>query len=155
MQMRPKVTKEDPKKTKLSKEALHDHNEFIRACKDGNLTKEQFDLALRSGDDKMVMRLWKAFEASRRASKDDDEYPPRLPTPTPPLTPFKSRATASPTRRPSTPSLTISLGGRAGVTLLSSPISRPFISNWSPTPSRRMASSYLPIEGAKRGRRKT
>lgn len=70
----PKKPKEDPKKTKLTKEALQDHNEFIRACKDGNLTKEQFDLALRSGDDKMVMRLWKAFEASRRASKDDDEY---------------------------------------------------------------------------------
>ena len=64
----------EPQKGKLTKEALKNHNEFIRACKEGELTKAQFDLALESGDEKMVMRLWKAFEASRHASKADEEY---------------------------------------------------------------------------------
>ena len=34
----------DPKKARLTKEALQDHNEFIRACKEGNLTAKLLGL---------------------------------------------------------------------------------------------------------------
>ena len=54
-----------PKRT-LSKQALKDHNLFIKEAKD--LSDEDFDHFLKKLDDKQTMCLWKKFQTSRQAN---------------------------------------------------------------------------------------
>ena len=56
----------------LTAEAVKDHNKFCEEAQ--SMTVEQFELALNKPDSKASMRLWKAFETSRKMSGEEEKY---------------------------------------------------------------------------------
>ena len=56
----------------LTAEAVKDHNKFCEEAQ--SMTVEQFELALNKLDSKASMRLWKAFETSRKMSGEEEKY---------------------------------------------------------------------------------
>ena len=69
--------KEDKKQEpapRLSKQALNDHTRFVQEACDKKLTQDQVEDAMRKTSPKTQMSLWKAFEADRVASGEQEQY---------------------------------------------------------------------------------
>ncbi|CAE7036520.1 unnamed protein product [Symbiodinium sp. CCMP2592] len=62
------------KNPKLSKEALENHQKFMKECGKKDMTVEQVDEAMKNASNKTQMSLWKAFETSRIAEGHQDEF---------------------------------------------------------------------------------
>ena len=59
---------------RLSKQALNDHTRFVQEACDKKLTQDQVEDAMRKTSPKTQMSLWKAFEADRVASGEQEQY---------------------------------------------------------------------------------
>ena len=67
-----KEVEEEEVKVELTAAAVKDHNKFCDEAQ--GMSVQQFEMALNKLDSKASMRLWKAFENSRRAYGEDEAY---------------------------------------------------------------------------------
>ena len=67
-----KEVEEGEVKVELTAAAVKDHNKFCDEAQ--GMSVQQFEMALNKLDSKASMRLWKAFENSRRAYGEDEAY---------------------------------------------------------------------------------
>ena len=72
-QRRKRNKKQEPA-PRLSKQALNDHTRFVQEACDKKLTQDQVEDAMRKTSPKTQMSLWKAFEADRVASGEQEQY---------------------------------------------------------------------------------
>ena len=60
--------------SRLSKEALSNHNKFVEEAEKKKLSEEAILAAMKQADNKTQMSLWKAFEQSRKGSGLQDSF---------------------------------------------------------------------------------
>ena len=60
--------------SRLSKEALSNHNKFVEEAEKKNLSEEAILAAMKQADNKTQMSLWKAFEQSRKGAGLQDSF---------------------------------------------------------------------------------
>ena len=60
--------------SRLSKEALSNHNKFVEEAEQKKLSEEAILVAMKQADNKTQMSLWKAFEQSRKGAGLQDSF---------------------------------------------------------------------------------